>query len=230
MKSIAIITARGGSKRIPRKNIRDFLGKPIISYSIKTALLSGLFDEVMVSTDDVEISKIAIKYGASVPFLRSAVNSNDNATTFDVLEEVINYYENNNRKFDYICCIYPTAPFITTERLCEAHNLLLNVDCESVITVTKYSFPPQRGLHFTDEYVNFLFPSFSNSRSQDLEDLYHDCGQFYYIKREAFYTYKSLITPKTKAIVIPDEECQDIDNESDWAIAEMKYKLLKGIR
>ena len=142
--AIAVITARGGSKRIPHKNIKEFCGKPIIAYSIKAALESGLFEVVMVSTDDPKIAEIAKEYGASVPFMRSAENANDFATTSDVLNEVMDVYRKNGKLFDYVCCIYPTAPFITAQKLREAFSLLAENDVEQVLPVVRFSFPPQR--------------------------------------------------------------------------------------
>ncbi len=146
MSSIAIITARGGSKRIPRKNIKDFLGKPIIAYSIEAALGSGVFDEVMVSTDDEEIAEIAKKYGAKVPFFRSEATSNDFATTADVILEVLDYYNKNLEKtFDHFICIYPTAPFVTADKLKDAYGQFKREDADSLVPVVRFSFPPQRG-------------------------------------------------------------------------------------
>ena len=227
MTSIAIITARGGSKRIPRKNIKNFCGKPIIAYSIKAAIDSKLFDEVMVSTDDEEIADIAKKYGASVPFLRSAENSNDFATTTDVLKEVLSCYnEKLHKKYDYFACIYPTAPFVTSNKIKEAFKLLLKSSADSIMTVTKYSFPPQRSLVSQDGYLKYQYPEFSKTRSQDLEPIFHDCGQFYICKTDIFSKKGLLITDKTIPYEVPEEEVQDIDNYSDWNIAEIKYKTI----
>ena len=224
MSNVAIITARGGSKRIPKKNIKEFCGKPILAYSIEAALLSKSFDEVMVSTDSKEIKEIAEKYGASVPFLRSEAASNDFATTADVIEEVLNEYKRNGKSFDSFACIYPTAPFITSDRLSEAMKLL--VDADAVISVVKYSFPPQRAFVLRDGNVIYQYPQYERIRSQDLEPIYHDCGQFYMCKSEVFLKNHSLILPKTKPFILPEEEVQDIDTMSDWEIAEVKYNVL----
>jgi len=224
MNSIAIITARGGSKRIPKKNIKEFCGKPIIAYSIEAALSSGAFDEVMVSTESEEIKAIAEQYGASVPFLRSETTSNDFATTADVLEEVINSYKSIGRSFDSFVCIYPTAPFVTGARLAEAVDLLN--DADAVLSVVKFSFPPQRAFVIRDGNVAFQYPEYERARSQDLEPIYHDCGQFYMCKVEPFLKHHSLILPVTKPYILPEEEVQDIDTMSDWEIAEAKYKVL----
>ena len=224
MSNLAIITARGGSKRIPKKNIKEFCGKPIIAYSIEAALKSGAFDEVMVSTDSEEIKAVAERYGAKVPFMRSESTSNDFATTADVLEEVLKQYQSQGRYFDSFACIYPTAPFVTAERLTEAVQLL--DDADAVISVVRFSFPPQRAFVVRDGNVAFQYPEFERARSQDLEPIYHDCGQFYMCKSDMFLEKHSLILPKTKAYELPDEEVQDIDTMSDWEIAEAKYKVL----
>lgn len=224
MKSIAIITARGGSKRIPRKNIKDFCGKPIIAYSIEAALASGLFDEVMVSTDDKEIAEIGKQYGAKVPFFRSEATSNDFANTPDVLAEVLAEYEKRNQHFDFMACIYPTAPFVTADKLTQAMKTIEETGADSLIPVIKFDYPPQRGYLIKDGKLEFQFPEYKLSRSQDLEPVYHDVGQFYFCKVEAFKKHNSLIMPNLVPLILPEEEAQDIDNESDWKLAELKYK------
>lgn len=226
--NIAIIPARGGSKRIPRKNIKYFEGKPIISYSIEVALNSNLFETVMVSTDDEEIAEIARKYGAQVPFLRSAKNSDDFAGTADVLLEVLLSYKNSGKEFKHTCCIYPTAPLITERKITEAYELLNQYNYKSVLPVCAFSYPIQRGLHFTGESkIDWIWPENSLKRSQDLSPSYHDAGQFYWIDTNSFLESKKLLTSETAAIILRETEMQDIDNENDWSIAEMKYKLLK---
>lgn len=229
MRAIAIITARGGSKRIPRKNIKEFCGKPILAYSIEAALKSGAFDTVMVSTDDEEIARVAREYGAEVPFLRSEKTSNDFATTKDVLEEVLDEYGKRGETFDTLCCIYPTAPFITAERLKDAIELLEERKGDTLLPVVRFSFPPQRCV-VQDEngYLAFKWPEYRNSRSQDLEPYYHDAGQFYCLKVDAFEKQHNLIMEKTVPMELPESEVQDIDNEEDWKIAEMKYHILHG--
>lgn len=227
MSNIAIITARGGSKRIPKKNIKEFCGKPIIAYSIKAALESNLFDEVMVSTDDPKIAEIAKEYGASVPFMRSAENANDFATTNDVLNEVMDTYKKNGRVFDYVCCIYPTAPFITPRKLKDAFALLTTDHVEQVVPVVKFSFPPQRCFVVgEDQLLQYKWPENQPRRSQDLEPYYHDAGQFYCFDANVFYQHKNPAALKAKALILPDLEVQDIDTVEDWAIAEMKYQLM----
>lgn len=228
MKKIAIITARGGSKRIPKKNIKEFCGKPIIAYSIEAAQKSGVFDEIMVSTDSDEIKEIAERFGASVPFMRSDAASNDFATTADVIEEVLSEYEKIGKHFDAFTCLYPTAPFITGKRLAEAFEML--TDAEAVLSVVKYSFPPQRAFIIRDGSVRFQYPEYERTRSQDLEPIYHDCGQFYMCKVDGFLKHHSLILPVTVPYIMPEEEVQDIDTMSDWEIAEAKYKVLHNTK
>lgn len=226
MSRLCIITARGGSKRIPKKNIKDFLGKPIIAYSIEAALNSGMFDEVMVSTDSDEIAEVAKKYGAKVPFLRSDENANDFASTRDVCKEVLDAYEKEGKTFDLFACVYPTAPFITGEKLKKAVSELENSEAYSLVPVVQFSFPPQRGVIIQDGYMQFKNPEYAQTRSQDLEPMYHDCGQFYILKTAKFLEEFALVTSRTIPFVLPEEEVQDIDNFSDWQIAEMKYSLV----
>lgn len=219
MKTLAIITARGGSKRIPRKNIKEFCGKPILAYSIEAALKSGLFDEVMVSTEDKEIAEVAKKYGATVPFFRSEKTANDFATTGEVLNEVLEMYKDIGKEFDIYACIYPTAPFITSERLKDSYEEFLKTNSHSLMPVVKFSFPPQRGMKIVDGTLEFVWPENALKRSQDLEPMYHDCGQFYFYSTD----------PERKGVtpyILSEIEVQDIDNIEDWEIAEVKYKLL----
>ncbi len=228
MRKVAIITARGGSKRIPRKNIKEFCGKPILAYSIEAALEAGIFDEVMVSTDDEEIAEIARKYGAKVPFYRSPETANDFATTNDVLLEVIREYEKRGEHFDLGCCIYPTAPFLTSARLREAVALLEASGAETLIPVVSFSYPPQRAMVVEQGRLVFKYPQYMDSRSQDLEKHYHDVGQFYVFQVEAFEKNRKLMLGDILPYVIPEMEVQDIDTQTDWEIAEMKYGILRG--
>ena len=224
---LAIIPARGGSKRIPRKNIKDFLGKPIISYSIEAALSSELFDEVMVSTDDTEIKDIAIQYGAKVPFLRSAKNSDDFATTLDVIKEVVTEYSNLGRKYITGCCLYPAAPFITSKNLRDAYQLLTSNHYDSVFPIIRYSSPIQRSLKLeTNRRISICFPEYLHSRSQDLEPTFHDAGQFYWMNIPTILEKQKIWTDNTGGIEIREREGQDIDSIDDWMLAELKYNLL----
>lgn len=223
---VAIITARGGSKRIPRKNIKKFLGSPIIKYSTDAALQAGCFDEVMVSTDDKEIAEVATSLGAIVPFMRSVNSSNDFATTADVIIEVLNEYKNYGKKFKYCCCIYPTAPFITAEKLRKAYNKLIESGAESLVTVVRFGFPILRSFKIENDLVKMNWPEHMQTRSQDLPPSFHDCGQFYFLKVDSFMKNKKLFTDFTVPYEIPESEVQDIDNEEDWKIAEIKYAFL----
>lgn len=227
MKKIAIITARGGSKRIPRKNIKEFCGKPILAYSIEAALDSGMFDEVMVSTDDEEIAEVAKKYGAKVPFYRSEETSGDFATTNDVLLEVLAEYEKMGEHFELGCCIYPTAPFVTAEKLKNAVEQLVNSDADTLIPVVSFSYPPQRAMIVKDDRLVFEYPQYLDSRSQDLEPHYHDVGQFYVFKTDAYKQNRKLMVGNILPMVVSELEVQDIDNQTDWEIAEIKYRLMK---
>lgn len=228
-KCVAIITARGGSKRIPRKNIKTFLGFPIIKYSIETAIKSECFDEVMVSTDDKEIAEVAKKLGAKIPFFRSKAASNDFATTADVIEEVLLGYKNIDKNFEYGCCIYPTAPFILAERLREGFDILKSKKADSVLPVVRFSYPIQRALKIENGRLLMIWPENLNKRSQDLMPAYHDCGQFYWFRVKKFLENRKILTENTFPIIVPESEIQDIDTEEDWKIAEMKFKILKKI-
>lgn len=228
MRQIAIMTARGGSKRIPRKNIKEFCGRPILAYSIDAALQSGVFDVVMVSTDDEEIARTARRYGAEVPFFRSAETAGDYASTAEVLTEVLTEYQKQGQEFDLLCGIYPTAPFLKPETLKKAMALLAQSGADAVQPLVRFSFPPQRGVHIKDGEVQFLWPQHRNSRSQDLEPYYHDAGQFYCLNARSFLSQKTLVMEHTLPFILPELEVQDIDTEEDWKIAEMKCRLLHG--
>jgi len=226
-KAIAIITARGGSKRIPRKNIKEFCGKPILAYSIEAAIASEVFDEVMVSTDDEEIAEIAKYYGAKVPFMRSAETANDYATTADVLREVLEQYKVRGMTFDEMCCIYPTAPFVTAEKLQKAMRVLKEPQIQSVIPVVEFAFPPVRGMYIRNEKVEYAYPEYELARSQDIEKMYHDCGQFCFLKVEDFLREQKVIMKNTKAMIMSNREVQDIDTYEDWKLAEIKYQIMQ---
>ena len=226
-KAIAIITARGGSKRIPKKNIKEFCGKPIIAYSIRAALDSGIFDEVMVSTDSEEIAEIARAYGAKVPFMRSAKTSDDFATTADVLMEVLERYQEMGRTFDVMSCIYPTAPFVTPQKLQSAYDTLTKEQAVMAMPVVAFSYPPQRNYVLNGNMLEMKWKENYNKRSQDLEKMYHDAGQFYMYQVEAFVRLKGQMTESIVPVIIDEMEVQDIDNESDWKLAELKYQMIK---
>ncbi len=227
MKNLCIIPARGGSKRIPRKNIKPFMGKPIMAYSIEAALKSGIFDEVMVSTDDDEFAEVARQYGAKVPFMRSAATANDYATTEDVLIEVLDEYKKQGREFDNICCLYSTAPFVTSERLCEAFSNMQQENADAIFTVVAYSYPIQRCLHIVDGKIGMKWPEYQTARSQDLETVYHDAGQFYFARVPQLRIEKDLWMKNCIPLILPETEVQDLDTLTDWQMAEMKFHLLK---
>ncbi|MGN6164546.1 MAG: pseudaminic acid cytidylyltransferase [Flavisolibacter sp.] len=223
---VAIITARGGSKRIPRKNIKSFNGKPIIAYSIDAALQSGIFDEVMVSTDDREIAEVAKQYGAVVPFMRSAKASDDYAITADVIREVLDSYAMEGVQFEFACCIYPTAPFVNADKLRSAFHKMEETGADSVLPVTRFSFPIWRSFKMEGGKVSYNWPEFAPKRSQDLPPAFHDCGQFYFLKTDVFMNTGKLVTENTLGLEVPETEVQDIDNDEDWKIAELKHRLL----
>lgn len=234
MRRIAIIPARGGSKRIPRKNIKPFMGAPMISYPIKTALDSGLFDKVMVSTDDLEIAETARKYGAEVPFFRSQKNSDDYAGTGDVMDEVLRRYEFENEFFDEACCIYATTPLLKVDHLLKTHDLLLSQGFDSTFVVVEYESPILRSFNLDDSTgkaeSNFPDTEKSGSRSQDLKRAFSDGGQHYWFFPEKLkrLSNKNLFGEKRGAIILDRLEVQDLDTPSDWKMAEFKFQFMKS--
>ena len=222
MKNLCIIPARGGSKRIPRKNIKPFMGKPIMAYSIEAALKSGLFDEVMVSTDDEEFAEVARQYGANVPFMRSAATANDFASTEDVLIEVLDEYKKLGKEYDNICCLYSTAPFVNSDLLRQTYFLFVEKKFDTLRPIVRFDYPIQRAYRMDDDnVVSFMQPEYLNTRSQDLEKAYHDAGLFYWGTCDVGFKGN-----KWGGYVIDESVCQDIDTEDDWRMAELKYKLL----
>jgi len=227
-KNLCIIPARGGSKRIPRKNIKDFLGKPIIAYSIEAALKSNLFDEVMVSTEDEEIAKIAKQYGAKVPFFRSGNNANDFATLADVIDEVKVEYKKQNKSFLKVCCILPTAPLLTIDLLKEGLKRLdENPSLCSIKPILRFSYPIQRAITLNEKTneVKMLNPQHKNTRSQDIEICFHDAGQFYWMKYD-----EGLRTEPKGGFEISETYAQDIDTLEDWKLAEFKFKFFQNFQ
>lgn len=222
--NIAIIPARSGSKRIPQKNIKNFLGKPMLAYAIEAAQQSKIFDFIMVSTDSQEIADIAVSHGAKVPFLRSSKNSSDYATTFNVLDEVISEYKKIHITFSSFCCIYPCVPFLTGKTLQEAFSHLSHYD--AVIPVIKYPVPIEWALKIENNILTPHNLEMLNIRSQDLTPTYYDAGMFYFCKTEKLYENNSLLPERTYGLIIPETEAQDIDTPEDWNSAELKYRLL----
>ncbi|MEX6688454.1 pseudaminic acid cytidylyltransferase [Danxiaibacter flavus] len=226
MKKLLIIPARTGSKRIPNKNFRDFLGKPLISYAIEKALASNLFDEVMVSTDDEDAALLCRSYGAKVPFLRSKENANDFATTADVITEVIKNYQNAGKVFDLVCCLYPTSILCSKNHIVAGVEKFLNESLDGLLTVVKYPHPIERALivGYKDR-INYEHQEFANTRTQDLLDRYFDAGQFYIFKPQTFLETTSVINANCGFIELNPIEIQDIDTPEDWLAAEVKYKM-----
>ncbi len=222
MKNLCIIPARGGSKRIPRKNIKPFMGKPIIAYSIEAALKSGLFDEVMVSTDDLEFAEVARQFGAAVPFLRSEKTANDYAGLTDVIDEVVATYKDRGVLFDNYCCLLSTAPFVNSDLLKESYELFIEKKFDTLRPIVRFDYPIQRAYRMDeDNVVSFMQPEYLNTRSQDLEKAYHDAGLFYWGTCAVGFKGN-----KWGGYVIDESVCQDIDTEDDWRMAELKYKIL----
>lgn len=224
--SVAIITARGGSKRIPKKNIKSFLGKPIISYSIEAAQRSNCFKEIMVSTDDVEIAEVAQKYGASIPFFRSKSTSDDYSNTTDVLLEVLLEYKSRGINFDRACCLYPAAPFITDRLIVAGLKKLIETGASSLIPVTTFPSSIWRALEINQNKLKRIWPENEMKRSQDLPTTYFDVGQFYWVNVSDFLEQKKLIATNSAPLILRWNEIQDIDTLDDWAEAEFKYQFL----
>lgn len=228
--NVAIIPARGGSKRIPRKNIRCFGGQPIIAWSIQVALESNCFDRVIVSTDDEEIALVAREYGAETPFKRPSSLSDDYVTTVPVVAHAVRWISENMRSVDLACCLYPTAPFIQTEDLNKGLSMLLNSpDCDYAFSVASYGFPIQRAIRIDSvNRVSMLQPEHLNTRSQDLEAVYHDAGQFYWGTAMAWIEERPLFSTAALAVMIPRHRVQDIDTPEDWERAEWMFKAMEG--
>jgi N-acylneuraminate cytidylyltransferase len=224
---IAIIPARGGSKRIPRKNIKDFLGKPIIAYSIETAIESNLFDKVVVSTDDEEIAKVARAYGAEVPFVRPRELADDFSGTNSVVKHALNWFLEQDICVDYVCCIYATVPFLGSRYLKEGFEKLQSSNKSFSFSVTSFASPIQRAIKIKDNNISMFFPKHQATRSQDLEESYHDAGQFYWGKAEAFLNDKSLFSQQSYPVILPRDLVQDIDTIEDWNKAELMYKIIQ---
>lgn len=226
-KNVAIIPARGGSKRIPKKNIKDFLGKPIIAYSIQLAVSSKLFDKVIVSTDDEEIKEVAIKYSAEVPFIRPKEISDDFTGTHEVIGHAVKWLEDNNEKMDYVCCIYPTAPLIQKDDLIKGYKIIKTGKWNSVMAATNFSYPIFRSFeNLPNGGLKMFFPEHYSSRSQDLPEAYHDAGQFYWAKPEIWKEKPKGYDDKTSLIKIPNFRVKDVDTFDDWDSLEIIYKLL----
>jgi len=228
--NLGIIPARGGSKRIPRKNIKTFAGRPMIAWSIVAAIESGCFDHLIVSTDDEEIAEISQQWGAEVPFFRPAELADDYATTSDVVRHAINWSTQEDRMPERVCCIYATAPFLRSNDVALGLRMLETRGADFAFTATSYAFPVQRAIRVTPEgRVNMLMPQYLNSRSQDLEEVYHDAGQFYWGRSEAWLLGKALFSSSATAVILPRYRVQDIDTPDDWLRAELMFKALHDV-
>ena len=224
---VAIIPARGGSKRIPRKNIKDFCGKPIIAWSIEKAIESGCFDRVIVSTDDEEIAMIAKVFGAEVPFIRSIDLADDNTGTIPVIANAVEWLNANGPLVEMACCIYATSPFILSSDLLQGLNVLQSMEFGYVFSVTSYPFPIQRAIRIrTDNRIEMFQPENLNVRSQDLEEAWHDAGQFYWGSAQCWLEEKPMFSEYSAPIVLPRYRVQDIDTLEDWIQAEYMFRML----
>ena len=226
--NVAIIPARGGSKRIPRKNIKAFHGKPMIAYSIEAAIKSGCFDKVIVSTDDVEIAGVAAQFGAQVPFMRPAKIADDYATTLDVMKHAVEWLEAQGDVIDAVCCLYATAPFVMPSNLQEGYEVLQSGELDYAFSATSYAFPIQRALKLNAEGTVEMFqPAHFNTRSQDLIEAYHDAGQFYWGTAAAFKAKRPIFSEHSKVVLLPRKQVQDIDTPEDWELAEALFQVIK---
>lgn len=231
MSILCVIPARGGSKRIPRKNIKVFGGKPMIAWSIEAALESGCFDQVIVSTEDAEIAQVAQESGAVVPFMRPADLSDDYTGTIPVIRHAIDWV--NAHSVDpaqQVCCLYATAPFVRAEDVRKGLAVLTGTGSDYAFSVTSYAFPIQRALHLTQEgRVNMFNPERFNTRSQDLEEAYHDAGQFYWGQAEAWLQGKMIFAEGSAPVLLPRHRVQDIDTQEDWERAEWMFRALQAL-
>jgi pseudaminic acid cytidylyltransferase len=224
---LAIIPARGGSKRIPRKNIKPFGGKPMIAWSIEAAQASGCFDRIIVSTDDAEIAEVARAHGAEVPFMRPPELSDDHTGTIPVVAHAIDWMAQEVGPVEFACCLYATAPFVLTQDLRKGFEVLQRSGAQYAFSVTSYAFPIQRAIRIrADERVEMLNPEHLNTRSQDLEEVFHDAGQFYWGLSSAWLNHFPILSHDSVPVILPRERVQDIDNAEDWTVAELKFKLM----
>lgn len=226
---LAIIPARGGSKRIPRKNIKPFCGKPMIAWSIEAALQSACFDQVIVSTDDAEIAEVARQWGATVPFMRPAELSDDHTGTIPVIRHAIEWFNRQGQSVELACCLYATAPFVSAEDLRRGLDILQSKDCDYAFSVTSYAFPIQRAIRLNAEgRVEMFSPEHFNTRSQDLEEAFHDAGQFYWGSTEAWLQGKLIFSPDSLPVLLPRHRVQDIDTPEDWTRAEWLFRAMQA--
>jgi len=226
---LAVIPARGGSKRIPRKNIRPFLGKPMIGWSIEVALKSGCFDRVIVSTDDEEIATVAREFGAETPFTRPGELADDQSGTTPVVQHAVQWAKKLDRSVDQVCCLYATAPFVRAEDIIKGLEQLESSGADFAFSVTSFPFPVQRALRLKAGRVHMFYPEHFETRSQDLEEAWHDAGQFYWGKAEAWLEAPVIFSPRSTMVILPRHRVQDIDTEEDWLRAEWMMKSLRAM-
>jgi N-acylneuraminate cytidylyltransferase len=225
---LAVIPARGGSKRIPRKNIKSFYGKPMLAWSIDAARESGCFDRIIVSTDDDEIAQVARDHGAETPFVRPEDLANDHATTIPVIAHAIQWQAGHGATPVEVCCIYATAPFVRAADLQQGLAVLRERGTDYAFSVTGYGFPIQRAIRITPEQrVEMFSPEHFNTRSQDLEETYHDAGQFYWGRAEAWLQGKPIFSSNAAPLILPRHRVQDIDTPEDWERAELMFQALQ---
>lgn len=225
---LAVIPARGGSKRIPRKNIKPFCGMPMIAWSIEAALQSACFDHVIVSTDDSEIAGVARQFGASVPFIRPPELSDDHTGTIPVIRHAIEWFNSQGNVVDYVCCLYATAPFVSASDLRRGLDTLQTAGCDYAFSVTSYAFPIQRAIRVTRQgRVEMFNPEHFNTRSQDLEEAFHDAGQFYWGRAEAWLQGRVIFGPSSVPVTLPRHRVQDIDTPEDWVRAEWLFQAMQ---
>lgn len=228
--TLCVIPARGGSKRIPRKNVKEFNGKPMIAYSIEAAIKSGCFDQVIVSTDDQEIADVSKQYGAEVPFIRPESLSNDYAGTLPVIKHAIECLDRKGVEHSEVCCLYATAPFVTAEHLLNAYKQLQDSQADYCFSVTSFPYPIQRAIKLSEfNRVEMFYPEYYNSRSQDLEEAFHDAGQFYWGASEAFKEQRPVFSECASPYLLPRHLVQDIDTHEDFVRAEIMHKILQSV-
>ncbi len=225
---LCVIPARGGSKRIPRKNIKSFCGQSMIAYSIKVAIASECFDKVIVSTDDQEIAEVAKSFRAEVPFIRPDELANDYTATIPVIKHAIEWFDDQGRSPSEVCCLYATAPFVQEDSIRKAYKKMKQEKADYCFTVTSFAFPIQRAIKITAENrIEMFYSEYLETRSQDLEESYHDAGQFYWGKAEAFKQQKPLFSKGSTPYILPRHLVQDVDTPEDWKRAELMYEVLK---
>ena len=229
MSQVAIIPARGGSKRIPRKNVKEFGGKPMIAWSIEAAKASGCFDQIIVSTDDEDIARVAGEWGAEVPFMRPAKLSDDFTGTLPVIRHAVEWLTQNGTPVEYACCLYATAPFVSAKDLQEGLQLIKSTDSSYAFSVTSYAFPIQRAIRITENGRVAMFnPGHFQTRSQDLEEAWHDAGQFYWGTAEAWREERPIFSEDSVPVTLPRYRVQDIDTPEDWARAEWLFRAMQA--